>query len=155
MGDVLLLKEDKFAKITAWKTRTAQELVYNFQVDVLHNYAVGDGQVLVHNNSAIINENLVDDAGRPSIPPQANNVEIKGRAYVKERFPKLAENQYNVILLGSLNGDNNYPCSNFLSAALQSNYDWGKNTYPRTNLPTVAVKQGYLDDKIKELGDFP
>ena len=61
IGDVLLLKEERFATVKGWKTRPAREKVYNFQVEELHCYAVGAKQVLVHNNSALVDPSGMDD----------------------------------------------------------------------------------------------
>ena len=50
VGDVLLLRLIAGWRIESLVSRQINERVYNFQVQGLHNYAVGDG-VLVHNNS--------------------------------------------------------------------------------------------------------
>ena len=49
-GDVLLLKDQKPARITAIATRPSPGIVYNFAVDDLHCYADRASQVLVHND---------------------------------------------------------------------------------------------------------
>ena len=49
VGDVLLLKPERRATITQLSVRHVRQKVYNFQVEGLHTYAVGTGQVLVHN----------------------------------------------------------------------------------------------------------
>ncbi len=51
VGDVLLLKPDRRAKIRAIQVQLVVATVYNFQVEGLHNYAVGNARVLVHNNA--------------------------------------------------------------------------------------------------------
>ena len=53
-GDVLLLKGQKPARITAVATRPSPGVVYNFAVDELHCYAVGVNQVLVHNECSFV-----------------------------------------------------------------------------------------------------
>ncbi len=50
VGDVLLLKSGRQAPVTRLAVRQVRQEVYNFQVEGLHCYAVGTGQVLVHNN---------------------------------------------------------------------------------------------------------
>ena len=50
-GDVLLLKPDRRATVEAREVQLIAAKVYNFQVEELHNYAVGFGSVLVHNNA--------------------------------------------------------------------------------------------------------
>jgi hypothetical protein len=66
VGDVLLLKEERFATIATCQRRPASEPVYNFQVDDLHCYAVGVKQVLVHNNSALASPGGGGLGGAPS-----------------------------------------------------------------------------------------
>jgi hypothetical protein len=51
VGDVLLLRSGEQAPITGLIVRHVQQPVYNFHVEELECYAVGNGQVLVHNNS--------------------------------------------------------------------------------------------------------
>ena len=51
LGDVLLLKPDRREVIEDIRIEFAAADVYNFQVEALHNYAVGFGSVLVHNNA--------------------------------------------------------------------------------------------------------
>jgi intein/homing endonuclease len=65
VGDVLLLKEGKPSRISELATRPACERVYNFNVEELHCYAVGAGQILVHNNSAVIDEAPGGNGGNP------------------------------------------------------------------------------------------
>ncbi len=50
-GDLALLKDGRQASIEAIEVQLVAVKVYNFQVDGLHNYAVGRGSVLVHNNA--------------------------------------------------------------------------------------------------------
>ncbi len=51
VGDVLLLKPDRRAAIEAIEVQQVAATVYNFQVEGLHNYAVGYVCLLVHNNA--------------------------------------------------------------------------------------------------------
>src|SRR5581483_211757 len=51
VGDVLYLKSGELAPIQEIEVEEAWEKVYNFQVEELECYAVGGGQVLVHNTS--------------------------------------------------------------------------------------------------------
>lgn len=50
VGDTLLLKGGERVKILELALSSTREKVYNFHVDDLHCYAVGDCRVLVHNN---------------------------------------------------------------------------------------------------------
>jgi hypothetical protein len=68
VGDVLLLKHRKTARITALTIRPANERVYNFNVEELHCYAIGAAEALVHNNSAVI------DDGQQAAPLQQKPV---------------------------------------------------------------------------------
>jgi hypothetical protein len=52
VGDVLLLRSGRQAPITRLETRPGAETVYNFHVEGLHCYAVGNAGVLVHNKWA-------------------------------------------------------------------------------------------------------
>jgi hypothetical protein len=52
VGDVLLLRSGLQEPITRLETRHGAETVYNFHVQGLHCYAVGNPQVLVHNKWA-------------------------------------------------------------------------------------------------------
>ena len=49
--------------ITELTVHKVCQKVYNFHVEELHCYAVGTGQILVHNNSAI--NNIVNPGGNP------------------------------------------------------------------------------------------
>jgi hypothetical protein len=51
VGDVLLLKPEGRTAITQLSIRHVRQKVYNFQVEGLHTYAVGNSQVLVHNKA--------------------------------------------------------------------------------------------------------
>jgi hypothetical protein len=51
VGDVLLLRSGEQAPISRLSVRHARQLVYNFHVEELECYAVGNQEVLVHNNS--------------------------------------------------------------------------------------------------------
>ena len=48
-GDVVLLHPDRPAAVETVEYRPVCATVYNFEVDGLHNYAVGADRVLVHN----------------------------------------------------------------------------------------------------------
>lgn len=49
--DVLLLMPDRRVHVNHIETRRVRMDVYNFEVNALHNYAVGEGRVLVHNTA--------------------------------------------------------------------------------------------------------
>ena len=51
VGDVLLLRSGEQAPISRLSVRGARQLMYNFHVEELECYAVGNQEVLVHNNS--------------------------------------------------------------------------------------------------------
>ena len=55
VGDLLLLKNGTHAPIEEISFESKTEVVYNLQVEDLHNYAVGQAAVLVHNNSGLSN----------------------------------------------------------------------------------------------------
>ncbi len=50
-GDEVLLRHGEIAAIESVRVDDVEELVYNFRVDELQNYAVGDWGVLVHNTN--------------------------------------------------------------------------------------------------------
>lgn len=50
-GDLVLLRNGERYRIQNVQIQPYQNLVYNFEVADLHNYAVGNWQVLVHNNN--------------------------------------------------------------------------------------------------------
>jgi hypothetical protein len=52
IGDVVRSRSFGTQKISALELSQPQTLVYNFLVDGLHNYAVGENEVLVHNTNA-------------------------------------------------------------------------------------------------------
>jgi hypothetical protein len=58
-GDVLLLRSGEEAAITGLVVRHARLPVYNFHVEELHCYAVGHAQILVHNNSYLVNNKSI------------------------------------------------------------------------------------------------
>jgi RHS repeat-associated protein len=49
VGDVLLVGENRREPITGISSRQVRQAVYNFHVEGLHCYGVGDGRVLAHN----------------------------------------------------------------------------------------------------------
>ena len=55
-GDVVLLRSGEQVAITAIAVTYSHQRVYNLHVDELQCYAVGNSQVLVHNNSAAFTE---------------------------------------------------------------------------------------------------
>jgi RHS repeat-associated protein len=61
VGDVLLLRSGRRAPITQLAVRQDRLLVCNFHVEELNCYAVGESQILVHNNSGT-------NATRPTFP---------------------------------------------------------------------------------------
>ena len=63
VGDVLLLRPHRRAAVTRLAVRQARQTVYNFQVEGVHTYAVGTGQVLVHNKPVPANFPPLTPAG--------------------------------------------------------------------------------------------
>ncbi len=53
VGDVLQLKSERWARISRLSVRQVRQMVFNFQVEKVHTYAVGKAQVLVHNKPPI------------------------------------------------------------------------------------------------------
>lgn len=53
VGDLLKLKNGSSARIENISSRSASTLVYNITVEELHNYAVGFGEILVHNKANV------------------------------------------------------------------------------------------------------
>ncbi|MCE9547319.1 MAG: hypothetical protein K8T25_17745, partial [Planctomycetia bacterium] len=51
VGDVLLSQRADYVSVDAIERRQVAEKVYNFQVEELHNYTVGNHGILVHNNA--------------------------------------------------------------------------------------------------------
>jgi len=49
VGDLLLRRTGELARIQGIGVRDARMVVYNLRVAELHNYAVGEGQILAHN----------------------------------------------------------------------------------------------------------
>ena len=68
IGDQLLLGNSKSATVTGLLVRNEKTKVYNFEVEELHNYAVGWDGVLAHNNCGL-NEarSVVDPAIRGNL----------------------------------------------------------------------------------------
>lgn len=50
-GDILLLRDGRQVPVTSISTKHVVQKVYNFEVEGLHNYAVGKSGILVHNNN--------------------------------------------------------------------------------------------------------
>jgi hypothetical protein len=53
VGDTLLLKDSERAKIVELTASPSRERVYNFHVEDLQCYTVGDSRVLVHNSCGL------------------------------------------------------------------------------------------------------
>ena len=67
VGDVLLLRSGEQAPLTRLAVRDAHEATYNFHVEDLQCYAVGDARILVHNNSKALGKSLEANV-RPRLP---------------------------------------------------------------------------------------
>jgi RHS repeat-associated protein len=80
VGDVLLLRSGEQASITSLVIRHAQLQVFNFQVDELHCYAVGENQILVHNNSGITG---VTESEARSLGNWIRKLEIDGKPAIE------------------------------------------------------------------------
>jgi hypothetical protein len=63
VGDILLLMHDRRSPVEAVEVRQVSAKVYNLQVADLHNYAVGRGGVLVHNNAPCSAAGRLHDVG--------------------------------------------------------------------------------------------
>jgi hypothetical protein len=64
-------------KISALESSLMQTVVYNFLTDDLHNYAVGQNGILVHNQSTTINNEIVEHVVASGHFPKKSAVEIK------------------------------------------------------------------------------
>jgi hypothetical protein len=51
-GDTIRSRSLDTQKVTALESSTIETLVYNFLVDDLHNYTVGENEILVHNTNS-------------------------------------------------------------------------------------------------------
>ncbi len=84
VGDSLLLKDGRTAPIEAIEVHFAVAKVYNFQVEGLHNYAVGNVEALVHNNAVCPGSSTQSTAGAkrgPKTDPTApHNAKIRSEA---------------------------------------------------------------------------
>ncbi len=84
VGDSLLLKDGRTAPIEAIEVHFAVAKVYNFQVEGLHNYAVGNFEALVHNNAVCPGSSTQSTAGAkrgPKTDPTApHNAKIRSEA---------------------------------------------------------------------------
>jgi hypothetical protein len=57
VGDVVRSRSFGTQKISALELSQTETLVYNFLVDDLHNYCVGENEILVHNTNSPIVQN--------------------------------------------------------------------------------------------------
>jgi hypothetical protein len=62
-GDTIRSRSLDTQKVTALESSTTETLVYNFLVDDLHNYTVGENEILVHNTNASTNGYMVRKSG--------------------------------------------------------------------------------------------
>ncbi len=81
VGDILLLKDGRRLPVQEIVLRQVARTIYNFQVHELHNYAVGNDCVLVHNNAKcsfdIDDFNFVDPGHRGSILINGKHIEMR------------------------------------------------------------------------------
>jgi hypothetical protein len=61
LGDVVISRENFGMLIRGLKTSSKKILVYNFLVDDLHNYVVGENGILVHNTNSPKNFDDIPD----------------------------------------------------------------------------------------------
>jgi hypothetical protein len=71
IGDVIQSRVKESCRITDLTIETSETLVYNFLVDDLHNYAVSQNEVLVHNTNS---------------PKKFDDIPDNQRAFVKKIF---------------------------------------------------------------------
>jgi hypothetical protein len=114
---VLLLRSGVERPVTDISSRAADEMVYNFRVAELQNYAVGDAGVLVHNscseNSRQLGRSLRDNV-RPRLPgeqaahivPAGNWAKTNRSPLVKDAIAK-SQAKVNELLPGGINGHYN------------------------------------------------
>jgi hypothetical protein len=76
IGDVIQSREQGSRKVFGLTIEVTETLVYNFLVDDLHNYAVGENEILVHNN----NRNFDDDLDYKFKRDKENNRKKPGHA---------------------------------------------------------------------------
>jgi hypothetical protein len=74
VGDVLLLRSGDQASITRLTVHHALEPTYNFHVEELHTYAIGDAEILVHNNSYELGKSLKASVRDPRPGEQAAHI---------------------------------------------------------------------------------
>ena len=74
VGDVLYLKNGESREIGEIQVLEGGQQVYNFHVEELANYAVGEGCVLVHNASVVLGNDLLPYAGNVVSKPGFTDV---------------------------------------------------------------------------------
>jgi RHS repeat-associated protein len=85
VGDMVILRSGKQASISEISVFSAQQMVYNFHVEELQCYAVGYAQILVHNNSYLLNNKSIAGKSpsriRSDIPKDWKLHEAKGHGW--------------------------------------------------------------------------
>lgn len=105
-GDILLLRDGRQMPVTSISTKPVVQKVYNFEVEELHNYAVGNVGILVHNNN-----------GDEAATTLANVSELHGRqlkseftgSKIKKLKRKMQENGFDSshpIIIAAIDGKN-------------------------------------------------
>ncbi len=94
VGDVLLLKPDRRAAIQAIKTRRVVTDVYNFQVERLHNYAVGLTAALVHNNAICDSSMSPEEAAQNGLTERDPGWADRGSHETENHHPLMQGDSY-------------------------------------------------------------
>ncbi len=97
VGDLLLLKDGREVLIEAIEVHLVAVKVYNFQVEGLHNYAVGLGSVLVHNNCAPSNPGRSGKQSRLRELASDPNVSSADRGWIQQELNSIARGQRSTI----------------------------------------------------------
>jgi hypothetical protein len=84
VDDVVISRSLNKQRVTAVESSITKTLVYNFLVDDLHNYAVGDYEILVHNTNA---PKKSDAQIYEELP---DNISVKARRTPKNDAEKIA-----------------------------------------------------------------
>jgi len=108
IGDQLLSRTGEIVRILNVESRVEETLVYNFDIDDFHTYAVGVREVLVHNNSAAGGfqyKGKVRDEVRDKNPPTmktTHRYDSKEVKAVRKEFgiPKELKNDFDKFLQG-------------------------------------------------------